>query len=602
MKTKFIVTIITLLTVSLNWVGAANLKATVNRSKVAVGQTFQITFTLSNASGGNFEPPSFEEFNVLGGPNQSTNMQIINGNMSQSISYSYHLSPKQVGNFDIGPAYMKVGKQRLQSNVVTVQVVKGNAGSANNQNNGGNKQSNDLNAQVRESVFVKLTVDKTKAFQGEQITATYKLYKRANISNTSLSKAPSYTGFWVHEFDMPKHLQFKNESYNNMQFQVAELKKVALFAQRSGELEIDPMELETYVRVQTQQQRNNFWGSFFGNYQDLPYSLKSNSVKVQVVSLPAAGKPASFEGAVGEFALKVELDKTSTEVDNPITLKMRVSGKGNMKMINAPELNLPQDFEVYDPKTSESSNKNRNVVQGSKQFDFLIIPRRPGEFKVQGFTFPYFDIKKEEYVVLSSPEYVIRVGGEVSQYQPMITGIDKADVELIGEDIRFIKLEIGSLSKKPEGFYASAPFAGFLSTPILLFAVLLFYRKREEQISGNAALVKLRRATKLANKRLAAAKKHMKNEERKEFYDETARAIWGYLSDKLNLGGAELIRDEVHQHLSQKGVTEPTVEKFKSVLDNCEMALFAPSSDGDDMQKTYDSAAELFGLLESEIS
>ena len=511
MKTTITATIFALfMLVSLS-VDAQSLQASVNRSKVAVGQTFQITFELKNGGGGNFQPPAFEDFKVLSGPNQSTSMSIVNGNMTQSISYSYHLSPKTVGNFDIGPAFMQVKKKKIQSNIVTVQVVKGNQNSAGN-NQGGN-QSNDLDAQIGESVFVRLIVDKSSVWQGEQVTATYKLYKKANISNTSLSKAPSYSGFWVHEFDMPPHLQFRNEVYNNMQFQVANLKKVALFPQRSGELEIDPMELETYVRVQTQRQQNNFWGSMFGSYQDMPYSLKSNSVKVDVKALPVAGKPASFEGAVGQFNMNVELDKTSTEVDDPITLKMQISGRGNLKMVEAPELDLPQDFEVYDPKISESKNTSKQVVQGSKRFDYLIIPRRPGEYKVHGFTFSYFDTKQEKYIVLSSDEEIISVGGEVSQHQPVITNINKEEVELIGEDIRFIKTE-ASLEKEPGGFYASTPFAGLMGSPVLLFAALLFYKRREDELSGNVALVKQRRATKLANKRLAAAKKHMNARER----------------------------------------------------------------------------------------
>lgn len=576
--------------------GAQQFTASVSKNSVSTGETFQITFSLENADGKNFKAPDFDYFQVISGPNQSTSMQYINGSMSRSISYSYHLRPTREGSLSIGPASIEAGGKTLYTNSVNMEVVKGQV-----QNQGSSQQNRqqDIHSQVVDNVFLRLIVDKTEAYQGEQINASYKLYSRMNISNTSVSKAPSYTGFWSQEIKLPDNVQFQSEIYNGVQYNAAVIKKDALFPQRSGELTIDPMELETNVRLQVQGQRRSFFDDFFGSYQNYPHKFSSNSVKIKVKPLPAANKPASFKGGVGDYTMDVTLDKTQTQTDEPVALTIKLSGTGNIKMLDLPTIDLPQDFEVFDPKASERISKSNNI-NGYKSYEYLIIPRRPGQFKLPVVEFSYFSLKKKDYVILRSKEFIIHVEGEISSVSPAISGISKEEVELLGEDIRYIKGGNGNLKTKDEFLLGSWKYAGIYGSPVLLFLFLLAYKKREDKISGNSSLVKQRRAAKEAAKRLKKAKKFLATQDRKAFYDEISKAVWGFLGDKLNIDPAQLSRDKVEVALKDKNIRAESIQKTFKILDDSEMALFAPESDGE-MQQSYQEASDLIVKLGGEL-
>lgn len=570
--------------------------ASVDKRKVSLNGTIQITFTLQDADGKNFRPPSFADFSVLSGPNQSTSMQFINGSMSRSVSFSYYLKPNREGTLTIEPATIVVNGKTISSNSVTIEVVKGEP----NQQ-AGQQRGQDIYSQISDNVFVKLSVSKREVYQGEQITATYKLYYRMTISNTSISKAPAYTGFWSQELELPQNIQFTPEVYNGVQYNAAVIKKDALFPQRPGELEIDAMELQTMVRVKVRSQPNFFFDDFFGSYQDYPYKFSSNSMKVKVKPLPVAGTPAGFNGAIGDYRMDVTLDKTQTKPDEPVALTISISGTGNIKMLDVPKISLPSDLEVYDPKISEKILKKGDIISGSKTSEYLIIPRRAGQFKIPAVEFSYFDVNKGRYVVQQAPEYVISVEGQAATASaPVITGITKEEVELLGEDIRYIKTGGLKLKKQNEFLLTSWQFAGMYAAPFLLFAMLFAYKRREDRISGNVALRKNRRANKEATKRLKKAKKYLSEQNRKAFFDEISRAIWGYLGDKLNIDQASLSREQIQKTLSERNISPQTIQSIFKTLDDAEMALFAPASNGE-MNKTYTDATQVISKLESEL-
>jgi hypothetical protein len=432
-------------------------RTTLSKNRVALGETFQLTFTLENADGRKFTPPALDDFFVVGGPNQSSNMQFINGSMSRSMSFSYYLQPKKEGTFSIEPGYVEVSGRNLKSNTVSVEVVK--QGSAAQGGNQSGKPAT-LEDQIAENVFVMMVLDKNEVYQGEQVTATFKLYTRMQIGNVTFSKVPAFSGFWTQDLENVQNIQFSKEVYKGVQFDVATLKKVALFPQRPGDLDVDPMELETVVRVQSKGRQRSMWDDFFATYQDVPFKMQSNKAKVKVKALPNANKPNSFNGVVGAFKMNVKLDKTETNVDDPITLSIKISGDGNIKMIEKPVFDLPKDFDVFDPKTNESVTKRNNNVTGYKTFDFLLVPRRPGSFKVPSFKFSYFDVNKKDYVTHTSPEFTIKVTGQAStNATQQVTGIKKEEVELLGEDIRFIK-STASFQEKNSVFFGTALFIG----------------------------------------------------------------------------------------------------------------------------------------------
>ncbi|MEX0812587.1 MAG: BatD family protein [Chitinophagales bacterium] len=570
---------------------AQSFTASVNKNNIAVGDVFQVSFTVEDGNMSGFQPPDFSNFNLRGGPNQSTNMQLINGQMSRSVSYSYYLQATKEGTFTIGPATANISGKKMESNSLSVTVGKSAGG-----NQGGQKQAQEksIQQQISENVFLRVIVSDNDVYQGEQITVAYKLYASTNINihNTSIKQLPSNNGFWAQEIALPDNNSFEREVYQGVQYNSVTVKKYALFPQRTGDLEIDPMEMETHVRVRTQSQRRGFFDDFFGSYKDIPYEFQSSKIKINVKPLPK-GKPSSFSGLSGTFNMDVSLDKTETETDDPITMKIKISGKGNLRMLDAPKPQLPRDFEVFDPKTKEQISTSSNIISGYKQYDYLLIPRRPGTFKIPPMRFSYFDTKKEDYVELSSKEYEVTVSGEASAFTGgNVANVSKEEVELLGQDIRYIKSNT-DLQEKGAFYITSIPFGVLFAAPFLLFVVLLRIKKREDELAGNIGLLKRKRAGKEAAKRLSKAKKLL-NESgaERDFYKAVSESLWGYLSDRLNIPAAELSREKAEPKLEQNGVADADRKEIFEVLDKCEMALFAPTSAGD-KEAVYTRAANI---------
>jgi hypothetical protein len=581
--------------------------ASVDRTQAAVGDQIEVTFTLHGSSGAkNFRAPAFRDFDVASGPNQSTNMQFINGAMSSSVSYSYVIVPRTEGKFTIGAATIEYNGKTLQTQPITVTVAKGAPKQQRNQQGAANEQSADVSRQIGDNLFLRVVIDKSKVYQGEQITATYKLYNRVRLSNLNIGKLPALTGFWTEDVEEIKQVQFTNEVVNGKQYNVAVLKKVALYPQRSGTLEIDPMEVNCVVQVQSRRRSNDIFDQFFndpffGNFSNVNYRVQSDLVKITVSPLPSANVPEGFGGAVGKFSMEAWLDKRQTKTNEPVTLKVKITGRGNLKLLGAPNIVVPPDIEKYDPKISDNITREVNQLAGSRTFEYLLIPRHAGDQRISAFPFSYFDAEKKSYVKLTSPEFILSVekGSDVASGQAI--GISKEDVKLLGEDIRFIKSDISSFRRKNDSFVGSVGFYALSAAPIASFlGMLLIFRKREKTL-GDVAGMRKRKARKMAQARLAEAKKFLDKKQKDDFYTEISRALWGYVGDKLSLPPSELSIDAVRESLTARGVADDAVGKLGATFERCEFARFAPSSDAAMMDSFYNETVDLVSTIESEV-
>ena len=583
----------------------ATFTTSVDRNRVAIGEQFEITFTLNgSSSGSNFRPPSFNDFLTLSGPNQSTNMQFINGAMSASVTYSYVLQPRAEGKFVIPPAFINHGGKQLQTQPITIEVTKG--APQQKQQSKQSQQESDIGKQIGDNLFLKVVVDKARVYQGEQITATYKIYTRVNVINYSMTKVPSLTGFWSEELDIPKQVQLSTEVVNGKQYRVGILKKAALFPQRSGTLTIDQMEVECVVQVQSRRRSNDifdqfFNDSFFGNVANVSHKVRNQPLNITVLPLPAADMPAGFGGAVGKFSMEAWLDKRQTKTNEPVTLKVKISGRGNLKLLEAPIINVTSDIEKYDPKISDNVTKQDDQIAGSRTFEYLLIPRHPGDQKISSVQFAFFDIEKKSFVTLSSSEFILNVEKGSETAPTYAVGISKEDVKLLGEDIRFIKSETISLRRKVDTFIGSLMFFVLSVTPILAFVGFILYAKRREKLQGNLILVRNRKARKLAHRRLAEAKKFLDSKKKEEFYTEISRALWGYVADKLGIPPSDLSVDFVRTTLERRSVPIEVINKLTSTIEICEFARFAPATDAVQMDQAYQETVELISTIEEKL-
>jgi hypothetical protein len=593
-----------LLIITLKVNGQAVLTGTVSKSTVALNEQFQLTYSL-NGNGRGFQSPDLHDFNILGGPNQSSQVQLTNGSFSQSISFTYILQPKAEGTFKIGFASIEADGKRIQSNGLIVTVVKGNAAAQQGQKNGDQESA----GVSEKNIFLRAEVNKSSVYQGESVTVTFKLYTNVNIVNYTVSKSPALNGFWSQDIELPEQLQLSNATVDGVNYKVGVLKKVVLFPQQNGTLYIDPMELECIARIQVKG-RNPF-GVFqndpffndpffgFGSARDVKYAFKSNRIAVNVKALPE-GAPESFNGSVGELSFDASLDKTTTNANEPVSLKIKISGTGNMKLIEPPALEFPADIESYDPKINDNLKVNESGVSGSKTIEYLLIPRHEGTYELQPVKFSYFDLAKKQYISRSAGPFHLKVGkGSGPSETSVSSSISKSDFQLLGKDIRYIKLNDQEFTAASGGFYGSPGFYALIIAPFVAAGGLMWYRQRMQILNSDVASVRSRKATELARKRLSAAQKHMTAGANAAFFEEVSRAMWGYISDRLSIPTADLSRDALTAALQKRQVTDDSIKSFLHIIDECEMARFAGASSADTAGIYQQAVQSITGIEQS---
>lgn len=588
---------------------AQQFSASTNANPASVGEPFEISFTIEGA-GGRFYPPAFNGLQVVSGPNQSQFTQYVNGKMSQSFTLSYMLVASKAGNYSISPATIEVNGQKIQSNTLNIKVV--SSGSQAAQGRGAASAAgtvDDEKVDMGNNLFIKASVDKSNTYKGEALTVTYKLYTRVSINDYVFDKMPSFTGFWSQDIEIPKNQQVKKETINGLLYNVFDIKKVVLFPQYAGKLSIEPLEGQFVVRIQAKEKKKTksddifdqfFNDPFFGgmNYKDVKVRIKSPVLALQVKELPAKA-PASFSGAVGNYNFEAFFDKTSTKANEPVTLKIKISGKGNLKLIDAPKINFPKDFEIYDPKSDDNISVNSDGVKGTRTFEYLVIPRYQGDYKIEAIKFSYFDLASKQFVELKSKDFNLKVEKGDATNNLASNGVDKEDISLIGKDIRYIKTET-KLKAQNNFFFASIWFYLLLLLPISGMLAALVLLAQNKKLQGNLGLARQKSSTKVALKRLKIAKQQLDIKNKDLFYEAIFQALYGYLSDKLGIQYSALTKENIASHLQQKNVNEGQIAQLMDTLNKCEFARFAPNANAE-MDEIYQSTIALISTLEIDL-
>jgi hypothetical protein len=573
-----------------------------SKSVVSEGDQFRVSFEVNSKGGSGFKAPSFDGFNVLMGPStgSSSNIQFINGQMTQShtTTYTYLLQAVKEGKYVIDAAEITVNGNKYTSNSFSIEVVKGTPPSQTNNNSGNNSnQGVDVSG---EELFVRVHTSRSNLYQGEHLIATIKVYTKVNLVGFEEMNFPAFDGFWSQDIETPAQVQLVRENVDGQIYNVGVIAQYVLFPTRSGQLKIDPFELECVVQKRVKQKSNSFFDSFFGGVQNVRKKVYSPEVTINVNALPS-NAPASYTGAVGNFTMNTEIDQTQVKANEPISLKIDIKGNGNLKLVEMPEVNFPVDFEVYDPQVSENISTNAAGAVGSKSVEYLIIPRHAGTFKIPSFKFSYFDTKEKKYKVLTSEEYVIDVekGDGDESVNVVTSNFTKEDVQYIGQDVRFIKTD--DIELQPKNVFLISSFKFYLGYIIafVLFVLLIVWKRKQIKQRANAALMKNKKANTTAKKRLKLAASYMADENRQEFFNEVTKALWGYLSDKLSIQLSELSKENALNILKEKQVDDDMIHRIDQMIELCEFARYAPVTDSSQMQNVYNDAVALITNLEN---
>lgn len=560
-------------------------------SVVTSGQQFGVSWTV-NSGGGEFEAPSFEGFYKISGPqtSYSSSTRIINGKMSQTATYShvYYLQAVTEGKFTIPPAKFTLKNKSYFSDPMEIEVV------SSQQVQGGKVEpSSDL--------FLSLALNRKEVFLGEHILATVKIYTRVTLSGINEIKYPSFNSFIKADLQTPPLTSLREENINGTIFGAGTVQQFLLYPQVTGEISIEPVQMSVLVQ-QKSNQTDPFFGDFFSSYQTVQRVITSDAIKVNVKPLSGI-KPDDFSGVVGKLRMEATLNRDSIDINDAVTLKVTISGAGNLKIAAAPKLKLPPDLEVYDPKINDDLVNSASGTTGTKTFEYLLIPRHNGDFSIPAITYSYYDPATGRYEKLTSEVFSLhaRKGDEQGRGITVYGGVAKEDVQYLGKDIRFLKPDSGNLRKSDgfilsnSSFYSAYAFAAFA------FLLILFFRKERLRRNSDLITVKNRRAGKVAGKRLKAASACLRNNQTDNFYDEILKAIWGYLSDKLNIPLSDLNRSNAISILKQKGITDEKIEKLTHILDTCEYARFAPSASGAQAENIFEDSTLFIKSVENSI-
>ncbi len=567
------------------------ISAQVSSKRVQVGVPFEysVVFTVNT---GNFSPPTFKDFDVVSGPNQSSSYQYVNGVTSQQIVISYGLVAKHEGKLAIGPAGTNYNNQKVETAAITIEAVKGNVNNASNSNDDqqyGNKIGGG-------DLFIRTGLSKSKCFVGEQITITQKVYCRYQIIGFQKFSQPTYDGFYSQAQESTSKGQLGTENVDGVNYYTFELFRTIATANKAGKIALTPIEGEVVIRKQTNAKPRTIFEQFFGgaSYEDTPINTKSKTSIIEVMPLPETGKPESFNGAVGNFNYKVDVTRKELKANEAFNLKISINGKGNIKLIDAPKLPLPESFESYDPKISETTT--------SKTFDFLVIPRMEGEFSLNNIDFSYFNIDTKKYVTLPSGEIKINVLPADQSSASATVYNSKTQIKETENDIRYIKKGVVALQKSETEFFNSGIHVLLLLLPILLLIVGLISLSSYNKKNSDIIVVKERKALKIARKQLSEAEKLMKQNKKDEFYTEVLTAINNYLSFKLNISVADLSKDNVQSNLKSKQVNDETISKLTNALETSEFAKYAPGAVSGNLEEVYKGIINLVSELEQQLN
>ena len=580
---------------------------TANAPEVVVsGDQFRLSYTITSQKVRDFRAPSIQGFEVLMGPSRSTqsSTQIINGNVTStsSITFTYILMAGKEGTYKIPGATIVADGDNYTSNSVEIKVLPPDQTSGANNGNSARSSRDQANSGKisNQELFMMATASKTNVYEQEAILLTYKVYTQVNLTGLR-GDVPDLKGFHTQEVELPQQKTFTLEHYNGRNYNTTVWRQFVLFPQQTGKIEIPSVTFEG--TVSQRMASSDPFDAFFngGNYVNINKNLVTPKLTINVKELPE-GKPANFSGGVGEFTLSSSISTQDLKTNDAVTIKLVISGTGNMKLINTPEVAFPQDFEIYDPKVENKFNLTRNGLAGNKVIEYLAIPRHAGTYTIPPIEFSYFDLKSQSYKTLKTDAYTLNVAkGEGNSDQVVANFTSKEDLKVLGQDIRYIKTGETRLAKKDDYFFGSMNYYLWYLIPLVLFITFMVIYRKQAMENANVAKVRTKKANKVATKRMKNAGKLLVEKKSEAFYDEVLKALWGYISDKLSMPVSQLSKDNIEEELQKHQVADELIKEFINNLNECEFARYAPGNQDEKMDKIYSSAIDVISKMENSI-
>lgn len=578
---------------------------------VEVNQQFRLSYKVNRGNVKEPRLPAIEHFNILSGPNRSTSQSYSNINgvdkWEHSVTFNYILLATEEGTFEIPGATITVDGEQITSNKVTIKVLpedkttssRNSSGYSGRSGSGNNRRSANISD---DELFIRATLNKTNVYEQEAVLLTYKVYSTVNLASLS-GKMADLKAFQIQEVDLPQNKEWNIEHYNGRNYRTLTWQQYVLFPQQTGEIEIPSVTFEGVVHQQVGGSIMDPFSFFNGGPQvvEIKKAMLSQKLKLNVKPLPS-GKPANFSGAVGKFNVSTSISATELAANEAVTVRLVVTGTGNMKLIKTPELQFPEDFEIYDPKVDNKFTLKSNGFSGSKVFEYLAIPRHGGKYTIPSLQFSYFDIESKQYKTIDTEEYTLDVEKGKEGTSQVVSGyVSKEELKLLGQDIRYIKTGNANLQIKGEYLFASAMYWICYIIPMLLFVMYIIIHRKKVAENANIAGKRKKKANKVAVRRLKIAKALLKENKKNEFYDEILKTLLGYISDKLNMPVSQLSKENIVMELSKKSVPEELIKEFEDVLNESEFARYAPGDAVTAMDNVYEMAINVISRMENSI-
>lgn len=556
--------------------------ALTDKQTVAAGETFNVKFTIENGRG-NISPPDFSDFKVVMGPARASSFQDINGRRTTTMTLSYTLRAMAEGTYTIGPASAKVGNTQLQSQPIKIEVTKGRSPSAGGTQPGQRQQQQP--PATDKNLFVRTLISKSKLYRGEALVVTFELLSRYNNIDLGETNFPSLDGFWSEDIKTGQTSWEQDYEYiDRVPYRKAILRKQLLFPQRHGTIEIAPFSVTARVNR-----------SFFNPGKEV--KAESYALNIEVLPLPG-GAPESFNGAVGEYSFSANLGQTELTANDAIDLSLTVKGRGNLRLIKNPEVEFPSDFEVYDPELKDRISVSAGGMNGSRTYEYLVIPRYPGKYDIPAIEYTYFSPSKKKYITEKAGPFEIKVSGEDGTVPSEASGIARSRVEPVRRDIRYIATDSELLRPAGHIFFRSFWYYLLTAGPLLFLIGFVLFHKKRDAILGDVKTIRKKKAHQAAKKRLSAAEKAMAKGDSSTFYSEIFNAIYGFLSDKLGAEKAALTKPVIREKLKENAVPDHLGQEAVYLIETCEMARFAPVT-GESDAVFYERTSEFIEKLEA---